>query len=356
MIRDISSRLMILIIGIVLGLSMFLGCSRKDDSTDTESANALYSLGSKIENDNIYIVEPNANYTFYKKNSYLKNFSVDFLSSSDIDTDKIEISIDIKTPYTYHIEKVEDEAVDFNLYASYAGINGSQMEELKETNYNQYLTELKKYQEEFEKIDKEKIGRVLHYKIFINFKFKNMGQDEKFEKISIKYKDKLFSVDVGNINLDYSSIIHKKEKGLQMNVLSASEVEIVNNSNGLMTYPGMDLMTTNKNVELNKIYFYNSPSEIMECNIAISNKGFSLEKEWDNTSMSINKNSTISTEITLKNDKFINQYMYQGNEYIVYEYEYGDNKYLTYCEVIFNTKLTGYEMYAHYLDDKDIVN
>ena len=100
--KNRSTKILIIAIFILIAT---IGCTN-DNSKNIESK--LSSIGDKIEKDDIYVIPEKVNYTFYEKFSIMHSFSIDFLSSSEIDISDINVETKTKASYGTSITKIDE--------------------------------------------------------------------------------------------------------------------------------------------------------------------------------------------------------------------------------------------------------
>ena len=58
----------------------------------------------------------------------------------------------------------------------------------------------------------------------------------------------------------------------------------------------------------------------------------------------------------MQKEECANQFYYQYNNYVLIAYKDKNKNYEAVAEFCFRTKMTAYEIYAHYLDNKDLTS
>ena len=340
---------------ILVMISIGVGCNKgTKDVNEIKTGNEnIKQIGSKIAEDEIYIVSENIDYHFYNISSR-RGIVVDCLSSSKLDTDNIQVDIDIKTPYTVMIDEMEEEEMNEYLYAAYCGIDWEKASNLKKEDTAAYKEYLKTYENQYNELDKNEIGKIYHYQIGINFTFFDDGENESFQDITVHYKGKEFKKTIGNIIIDYSSECKTKEGSMVTECISAGDIPIYKNKNGYMDYIGTETFQTFGQVTIKNIYLFNNKDTLKKCEISVFSDKTNFNQEWSGSAIQIEKGAVLDTPITLQRESFKNKLYYQSNNYLVVEYEEKGKQYCIHTEMCFASRLNAYEMYAYYLDGVDL--
>ena len=343
--KNRSTKILIIAIFILIAT---IGCTN-DNSKNIESK--LSSIGDKIEKDDIYVIPEKVNYTFYEKFSIMHSFSIDFLSSSEIDISDINVEMKTKVSYGTSITKIDEEQLDLNTFFLYNDISVFEFEKLKKSNQKEYESKMEEYSKEYEQLRKAAKGKVYRYRIDIEFNMKEDGDNETIKEVVVKYKNNEKRINIGNIKLNYDSKLKRNDKALEIKAPSESDIFIENNKEGIINYLGQETLKSNKDIVLKNISIYNSDNKIKKCLLQIKKGKSSTEKEWEKA-VKIKKGAKIDTSIIIENKELADNFSYQCNEYLVFDYEVQGKKYTTYTELVFTTKASAYELYAHYLDKK----
>ncbi len=317
----------------IIVITFNTGCVN-DNVTKQKELNVMEGLSE----EEIIVFSPNAHFKIYDEISKQRQFYVDVVTTKNIDKEKLSVKVDAGVSYKYSIEQIENEVMDFNVYLKYIG-KSEEVERLKKDDYSNYEYKLQKYEEEFKK---RKIKKILHYRVYVTIT--QIYDDTKIDLIDVKYNNKTYSINVGNIEIYSDSELVNGEKGINMMTIASSEVKVQKNNDGIENYTDPQVFKTKERITIKDIRLLNTRHKIDKCSFTIENSDYSVEQEWNGEKMDIQKGSTVGVNLNITNSEIKKHYEFQGNEYVIIEYEYKNKNYCTYWEVNFDSLLTGYEL------------
>lgn len=347
---------------VVFLICTVVGCSQQSgENIDTKDAieqigdidiSKVKKIGNKIAENELFVASEDINLNFYKNFTHIPYFKIDCLSSSEISTDGLKVSIDIDTPYSVSVtEEEEFDLYSFGLFTGYDWKKAKELKEKDEDAYNQYQ---KKFLNAYNKMTKNEIGELHHYIIVISFDMKNSVHTETINKIQIEYNGEIINKNIGKIVIDCDEKNPKKEKSLNVTCLAMNDIYIAKNSEGYMEVMNSNMYKTKNNVELSNIYMLNKDSKIQNCNINIHSSKENYDMNWEGETIELESDSELGLDILLSKDDFKDKVYYQCSDYLVIEYKEEAETYKTGTELYFSTNLTGYQLYAYFLDGIDI--
>lgn len=331
------------------------GCGEKEKNGENTSK-AEYSIekmGTELKNDSIYIVGENINYHLYSQISGVTGFQLECISGNELSPDDLEVTIEgITTPYNVVLEKVENEDMDVFLFAEYCGADWEKLKKLQEKEVSAYNEKMKEYEIQLENSKKD-IGTIYHYLIGINFKFLEYGTTESFQNVTVRYKEQTYEKEIGNVILDYEKK-YKNGESMQTECVAASDLSAWKNVKGEMECNIEDMFRAVLPITINNIELLENDAKLSSCevNTVCANKG--MDYEWCQDAIELEKDTKLGMKIKLQKEECANQFYYQYNNYILITYKDKNKNYEAVGEVCFRTKMSAYELYAYYLDHKDL--
>lgn len=340
---------------ILLFVLPLLSCKQKGDEqiTVTEEKNHLLSeIGTKIKENELVILTENLDYCFYNSFSYGREIVLEVLSKKEINTDKLNVSMDVSIPYKYSVEECEDE-FPYYLYASYRKLDWEKAGTLIAQGSEQFHDYIEQYKADFAKIDLKEINKIYRYRITINFEAVELGEEEDISYVTILYDGQQFAKNIGHIKF-YNKKNPFKVNGFDTEVCSALGIRMNSNDTGTMTYRGGQFKAK-KDVELQNIYLYQSQCKITGCSLDITTPKTTYNQKWESgKSIIVPAGSKLSLDISIENPAFSRNMFCGMNQYLVLEYKQGGKEYRTYMELSFTTQLSAYEAYAYLYDEINI--
>lgn len=339
---------------LIIVIVCMCGCRGDKNSSKTlTEKNSIEKIGSELEKDDIYIVGENINYHLYSKISGVTGFQLECISRKKLSKDDLEVTIEgITTPYNIVLDKVENENMDVFLFAEYCGADWEKLKKLQEEDVDAYNETMKEYESQLEN-SKENIEKIYHYFIGINFKFLQEGTTESFHNVTVEYKGQAYKKEVGTVVIDYEKEFNNR-KSIQTECVAASDISAWKNAEGKMSCTIEDMFQTVSSITINNIELLESDAKINNCeiNTVCLNRG--MDYEWNGDMIELEKDTNFGIELELQQENCANQFYYQYNNYILLSYKDKSKNYEAVSEVCFRTKMTAYELYAYYLDHKDL--
>lgn len=334
------------------------GCNQTIENTeeivDDIDISKVKEIGTQIGKDEVYIASENINLSFYKNFTHLPSFTIDCLTSNEIETDNVSVNIDINTPYQTVVTEVDNEEFDLYSFALYTGYDWTKEEQLKEQDeegYNEYQA---KYMESYKKLEESDVGELHHYLITVTLDLSASRKTETFHSIEVKYNDQVFEKEIGKIEIDCDTENPKKQKSLYANNVALSDIYIGKNQEGLMSFSDTEMFQTENDVEIKNIYLMDQKDTIENCNVNISSQNQTFDMEWNGESIKIDGESNLGMELSLKREDFKDKTYYKCNNYLVIEYMEDGKLYNTNSELYFSTSLTSYQLYAYFFEGIEI--
>ena len=345
---------------ILLSLLMLVGCKNNTPNNSIDNAeesvldtSKIKEIGSKIKKDEIFIVSENINLCFYKNISHIPSFTLDCLTSNVIDVEKVGVSIGISTPYKVVIEEVKEEEFDLYSFSLFTGYDWKKAKKLEKENNEEYVKYQDIYINEFEKLDASNVGELHHYTMTISLDMGNSAGTESFTSIELNYKNKVIEKKIGNIKIDCDTKNPKKEKSLYACSAAISDILINKNGEGKLNLSQDEIFMTENDVKVESIYLLEE-NDIQNCNVSIYSENESYNMEWNGKTFQIEKGDKVGVDLTFGRNDFKDKLYYKYSDILVVEYTENGKEYKSISDIYFTTKLTSYEMYAHYFEDINI--
>ncbi|MBD5089754.1 MAG: hypothetical protein HDT30_13260 [Clostridiales bacterium] len=349
---------------VVFMMCIVVGCSQQtDESIDKENKvkqnddidmEQVKNIGSKIAENELYIVSENMNLCFYKNFTHIPYFVMDCVSSKKVNTDEVGVYIDIDTPYNVTVTEVEDEEFDLYTFGLFTGYNWEKANKLKEEDETAYKEYQKKFKDAYSKISENEIGELHHYLIKISFDLENSVHTETFHNMQITYNGKKTEQNIGEIVINCEKKNPKKENSLYASCLAINDIYLSKNPEGYMNLINSNMYKTGKKVRISGIHTLNKDTKIENCNVSIHSAKENYDMKWEGKAIDIEPKSEIGLDILFSRDDYKDKVYYQCNDYLIIEYKEGTKDYKTGTEIYFKTKMTGYQLYAYFLDGIEI--
>lgn len=349
---------------ITLMMCTIIGCRQQAGETvekkneveqsDNIDLTQIKNIGSKIAEDELYVVSENMNLCFYKNFTNMPYMEIDCLSSKKVNTDEVKVNIAIDTPYNVTVTEVEGEEFDLDTFHLFTRYNGERARELKEKNEATYRDYQKKFEDAYKGISKNEIGELHHYLIKISFDLENSVHTEKFHNIQVTYNGKKTEQNIGEIVIDCEKENPKKENSLYASCVAINDICLSKNQQGNMSLRNDSMYKTGKKVKINAVYTLNKDTKIDNCKVNILSSKGKTDMEWEGKTINIKPESELGLEVLFTRDNFRDKVYYQCSDYLVIEYQEGTKEYQTGTELYFKTKMTGYQLYAYFVDGIEI--
>lgn len=326
------------------------------EQRDNIDISQVRNIGSKIAENELYVVSENMNLCFYKNFTHMPYLEIDCLSSRKVNTDEVKVYIDIDTPYNVAVTEVEEEEFDLDTFHLYTGYNGERAKRLKEKDETTYREYQKKFTDAYNKISENEIGELHHYLIKISFDLENSVHTEKFHNIQVTYNGKKTEQNIGEIVIDCEKENPKKENSLYASCLAINDIYVSKNPQGYMNLRNSNLYKTGKKVKINGIHTINKETKIEDCKVSILSSKENYDMNWEGKTIALKPESELGLEVRFIRNDFKDKVYYQCSDYLVIEYKEGTKEYQTGTELYFKTQMTGYQLYAYFLDGIEIEN
>lgn len=342
---------------IIVNICLCVSCNNQSFNEIEEenvTIDGVKKIGSKISKDEIYIASENIYLHFYKNFTHMACFSIDCLSANEIDVDSLGLKIDVATPYEISVEEMVDEDFDLYSFELFSGYDNDLANELKEKNEDQYEQYNQKYLDAYNELNTEDVGELHHYVVHVYFQLSNDLSTEKFSNIQLAYNGEYFEKNIGEIIIDYSKENPKHEKSLYASCVTMADIYISNNEDGIMELEGENMYQAEKFLKITNIYMMNEDTKVNKSSFRINSEDVNYDVSWEGQGIEIDEDTEVGINAVLSRDDFKNKTCYQCSDYLLIEYKEGKNIYKTGTELYFKTKLTGYQLYAYFLDNIDL--
>ncbi|MCI8409752.1 MAG: hypothetical protein HFJ09_10880 [Lachnospiraceae bacterium] len=324
------------------------------EQSDKIDLSQVKNIGSKIAENELYVVSENMNICFYKNFTHMPYLEIDCLSSSKVNTDEVKIYIDIDTPYNVTVTEMEEEKFDLDTFHLFTGYNGEKEKKLKEKDETTYREYQKKFKDAYNKVSENEIGELHHYLIKINFDLENSVHTEKFHNIQITYNGRKKEQNIGEIVIDCEKENPKKENSLYASCIAVNDIYLSKNPQGYMDLKNSSMYKAGKKVKINDIHTLNKDTKIENCIVSIHSSKENYDLKWEGKTLDIEPESELGLDILFIQDNFKDKVYCQCSDYLVIEYKEGTKEYKTGTELYFKTRMTGYQLYAYFLEGIEI--
>lgn len=146
----------------------------------------------------------------------------------------------------------------------------------------------------------------------------------------------------------------KKENSLYASCVAINDICLSKNQQGNMSLRNDSMYKTGKKVKINAVYTLNKDTKIDNCKVNILSSKGKTDMEWEGKTINIKPESELGLEVLFTRDNFRDKVYYQCSDYLVIEYQEGTKEYQTGTELYFKTKMTGYQLYAYFVDGIEI--
>ena len=337
---------------------MLAGCNQTTATTEEISNNIDISkvkeIGTKIGKDEIYIASENMNLCFYKNFTHLPSFTIDCLTSNEIETDNVSVNINIDTPYQVVVTEDDNEEFDLYSFALYTGYDWTKEAELKEQNEESYNEYQEKYMDSYKKLKDSDVGELHHYLITVSLDLSSSRKAETFDSIEVEYNERTFDKEIGKIEIDCDTENPKKQKSLYAHSVALSDIYIEKSQEGKIFFSDTDMFEAENDVEIKNIYLMDQKDKMEDCSISISSQNENFDMKWKGESIKVEGESNLGIEFSMKREDFKDKTYYKCNNYLVIEYMEDGKLYNTNSELYFSTHLTSYQLYAYFFENIEI--
>lgn len=217
------------------------------------------------------------------------------MSKEEINPDKLDVLIDIFTPYRYSVQKCEEK-------------------------------------------NEDRVGEVYHYRITINFEAIETEGEEELSYVTILYNGQQFAKNIDHIRFDYDTKEPFIEKGFATKTKSSVGIRISPNNKGAMKFCGGSFQAK-RDIELQKVYLYESDCRLTSCVFNITTPQKPYSQKWKAGELiRIPIGSELSVDLSIENPEFSRRLFCGMNQYLVLEYKQSGKVYQTYLELTFATQ------------------
>ncbi|SES86221.1 hypothetical protein [Anaerobranca gottschalkii] len=349
----------IYLVVLILFISSSLGCLKD-------------GVQKEIKEDLFITSMENFNLTIYKNLSNASYIVFNLITSEAIDENSFSISLDIDTPYSFSLEKMEINEYPQYIYMTYKGIDWDEfyrLERLIEENKGN-IEKILKHSQELEDYKKKYLvdyetektnpayKNLNYYAVYIKFsmddeKVRGFTGKEKIEEVIFSVGEKEYKFPIGKIILDYQTHFETAFY-LESFVLGFSEKKLIPNSLGVIVIDNMEFLAT-ENLTIKDIRLLNEGVDIDQIKVILEKDGIALDTIFDQE-LSLEKGTKFSPTLIVKDKSFMNKQFYYTTLVVEIEYEYMGNVYYQYFTANYMPGADFHELYSIKVHDLDFIS
>lgn len=347
-----------------------IGCSNNSENKTSESnssvaeASANYSSADETSDSDITI-------------EYLKTLPSEMTDEYVVCAKKMNLEIiDGSTPnptFTFNIlskEPLQDGDVSVSffddiyfepLYSESVEVNGKFAEymcvQYNKIDWNEYKNSAvnTKIHQEYDSLTDEQFPHFYNNTYTASFKSNPVNIPTTINKMTVKIKDKTYTVDIGNISTYENYENNVGEHDLAFDSPSMVGLAMAYNTDGIISMPTRDA-TANKDIKIKDIRLDNKSDTISinKVDIELTSNGETTNKEWKKgEELEIAKDTELAFNFKIKDTDFAKNPNYAVNIYLVVEYESDGKTYSAYTSASYGSNCDSTLLYAMYKDNVD---
>lgn len=335
------------------------GCSTPPASSSEATDNTENGLSVNlpiIANDYFSLLCTNTNVEI-SEYSYFRSVQYGFISSFPIQPEDLVLQFDKNIPFTYIIEMEEEPLpIDIVSFSTYQGISWVNMAQSLKDEHTTKPEELCQYEQALSGISADKKPGLYSGKLTITFGDTALISDVTLHRLDLIVKGKKYNYDIGSLRLLPSSFHISYSKGLMVDTLALTDINIIPSRDGLLYAEGIEL-SAQQDVTITKMYFNTEQISLDEVSYVYRMPdGNVVDAVWDmNSSININKETTITFNITASDDSLRDTLIGNRQVYLIFEYIFEGEQYTDYCELTYRMRQHPFHVYAFIEDRPNII-